>query len=65
MGKLYRKELEAEHGPLVSIPPKKLKAIKAMTVADRVAWYGNQQAKKAERKRERAARKRGRRERSR
>jgi hypothetical protein len=63
---LHRLELEKERGHLVEIPAKELPSVQAMSVPERVAWYGSRVDKskaKAARKRERQARKRGRRER--
>jgi hypothetical protein len=58
-----RRELEARVGKLVPIPAAELDVVKAMTTADRIAWYTRhltpeaKRARKAERKRQRDARK--------
>jgi hypothetical protein len=64
---LYLHSLEQRHGKLVPIPAPELEAVRAMPVAERQAWYNaklsaeQKRERKAARKRQRAARKQGRR----
>jgi hypothetical protein len=53
-----RAQVEREgHGPLVVIPAKEVEQLRAATPEERRAWHARKVASKAERKRQRAARK--------
>jgi hypothetical protein len=60
-GDAARQEAEREHGRLETIPPRELPAVRAMSEQERRAWYRAKQERREQRKRARAARKRGRR----
>jgi hypothetical protein len=60
-GAAEREQAERAHGRLEPIPPLELPAVRAMTEQERRAWYRAKQERREQRKRARAARKRGRR----
>jgi hypothetical protein len=60
-GAAERKEVERREGRLEPIAPLELPAVRAMSEPERQAWYRAKQERRAQRKRARAARKRGRR----